>query len=113
MATVEEVEATIDRLIRSLENVDQSARAMLPSRRTIEARCPDLGLVYHAEWQAGKLGELHEGSPPKRADIRIEVDSEDLMAMAKGDLDFRTAYQRQQVRVDASMRDLLRLRAAL
>lgn len=113
MATVEEVQATLERLVRAIENLDQGSRAMLPSRRTIEARCPDIGLVYHAEWRSGSLGELVEGPAPKRPDIRVEVSSEDLMAMAAGELDFRTAYQGQRVRIDASMRDLLRLRAAL
>lgn len=113
MATVEEVETTLDELIRRLERVDQGSRSMLPSKRMIEARCADLGLVYHASWRSGKLGTLTEGAPDRRADIRIEIDSDDLMAMANGDLTFKTAYQTQQIRIEASMTDLLRLRAAL
>ena len=113
MATVEEVETTLADLLRLLERLDPGSRAMLPSRRMIEARCSDLGLVYHAAWRHGKLSDMSEGPCGRRPDIRIEVSSDDLVAMANGELSFKTAYQRQMVRIDASMTDLLRLRAAL
>ena len=113
MATVEEVESTLADLIRLLEKLDPGSRAMLPSRRLIEARCADLGLVYHAAWRNGQLGEMHEGPPSKRADIRIEIDSDDLLAVASGERTFKSAFQSQRIRIDASMTDLLRLRAAL
>ena len=112
MASEEEVEDTILDLMRRLERVDPSYRAMLPSRRTIEAECTDLGLVYHAHWRGGRIGELHAGAAD-RADIRIEVTSEDLLALASGQLDFSRAYATNRVRLDASMTDLLRLRAVL
>ncbi len=112
MASEKQVEATILDLMRRLERVDPSYRSMLPSRRTIEAECPDLGLVYHAHWRNGRIGELHPGAAD-RADIRIEVGSEDLLALARGELDFSRAYATNRVRLDASMTDLLRLRAVL
>lgn len=113
MATVPEVESVLHDCIRMLERVDPSYRAMLPSRRTIQASCPDLGLTYHAFWRNGQLSELHEGPPDRRPDIRISVDSEDLLAMAEGELDFGRAFAQDRVRIQASMTDLLRLRAIL
>lgn len=113
MATPQEVHATLDGLIRQFEQVDESAKSMLPNKRLIEARCDDLGLTYHAQWRSGKLGELCEGHPPKRADIRISVNSNDLLALAAGLLTFKQAWSAQQIRIDASMTDMLRLRAAL
>lgn len=113
MASVEEVEETILDLLRRLEVVDPTYRAMLPGKRTIEAVCTDLGLAYHADWRQGELSELQPGESIRRPDIRISVESKDLLAMARGDLDFATAYARNRVKVDASMADLLRLRAVL
>jgi predicted lipid carrier protein YhbT len=113
VATAEEVEATLQGLIRRLEDVDPSYRAMLPSRRTIEAECPDLGLVYHALWRNGGLSEIEEGSAPRRPDIRLSVDSDDLLALANGRMDVGRAYADGRIRIQASMTDLLRLRAAL
>lgn len=85
---------------------------MLPARRTIEARCTDLGLMYHALWRDGELGQLCEGQAD-RADIRIHVMSTDLPGLADGSLRFRDAYAAQRLRIDASLTDLLRLRAVL
>lgn len=112
MATIEDVEQTLADLIRRLQRIDPGYRSMLPSRRTIEASCDDLGIVFHAYWRNGRLSDIHEG-PADRPDIRIVVDSDDLMAMANGELTFREAYVSQRVRLDASVTDLLRLRAAL
>lgn len=85
---------------------------MLPARRTIEACCTDLDLMYHALWRSGQLGDLVAGQAP-RPDIRIHVASTDLHDLADGRLPFREAYASQRLRIDASMTDLLRLRAIL
>lgn len=85
---------------------------MLPARRTIEAHCTDLDLMYHAEWRDGQLGRLAEGPAP-RADIRLYVSSTDLGRLAVGTLTFRDAYASRRIRVEASMTDLLRIRAVL
>lgn len=112
MASVEQVEAVLVELIRRADGIDPSTRAMLPSRRVVEARCPDLDLVYHARWSGGQLGEVVAG-PADRPDIRISVDSDDLVAMSAGELAFHRAYASGRIRLDASMTDLLRLRAVL
>jgi hypothetical protein len=85
---------------------------MLPARRTIEATCTDLELVYHAVWRSGRLGDIVPGAA-EAADIRIHVASPDLVRLADGTLQFREAWATQRVRVQASMTDLLRLRAVL
>ncbi len=113
MATEEEVQETLHGLIRRLDDVDPSYRAMMPSKRTIEAQCPDLDLVYHAFWRNGTLSEIETGPSPRRPDIRISVDSDDLVQLANGDLDVGRAYANGRIRIQASMTDLLRLRAAL
>lgn len=112
LTTIEQVEGTLGALIGRLGSLDPSYRAMLPARRSIEARCTDLDVMYHAVWRDGQLGPLFEG-PADRADIRIHVSSTDLDALSTGSLTFRQAYASRRVRVDASLTDLLRLRAVL
>lgn len=112
MATEQEVEQVLSDLVARLETADPTTRAMLPARRTIQARCPDLDLVVHAEWQGGRI-QIVDRPPNAHADIRISVRSDDLVAMANGDLPFGRAYASNRIRVDASMTDLLRLRAVL
>ncbi len=112
MASVEEVEVVLRDLLGRLENVDETTRALLPSKRTIEARCPDLDLIRFALWERGRIKPLDE-LPNTRPDIRISVRSDDLLAIASGELSFSGAYTSSRVRLDASMSDLLRLRALL
>lgn len=112
MATVDEVEKVLDGLLLRVGELDAGTRSVLPDRRTIEARCPDLELVRYARWHDGVLIPLDE-PPPRRADIRVSVRSDDLVAIASGDLPFGRAYAANRLRLDASMTDLLRLRALL
>lgn len=112
MAEVEEVEQILGELLERFGGLDDDARAMLPSSRIIRAACPDLDLIRYARWQDGAL-TLLEDPPARRADIRISVRSDDLVQLVGGELTFRQAYVGGRLRVDASMADLLRLRAAL
>lgn len=68
--------------------------------------------MYHARWCHGELGQLVPGAAD-RADIRIRVASVDLVMLADGRLRFRDAFLSQRLDIDASMADLLRLRAVL
>lgn len=112
MATEDEVDAVLVELLARLGDVDDSMRALLPSSRIIEAQCPDLDYVRHAEWRDGEM-KILDSPPPRRPDIRISVRSDDLMAIVDGELPFVRAYAANKVRLDASMTDLLRLRAVL
>jgi hypothetical protein len=112
VATVEEVEDALVDLLGRLDGVDDTSLAVLPAHRTIEARCPDLDMVRYAEWRDGRMVVLSE-RPARRPDIRVSVRSDDLLAIASGDLPFSRAYASNRIRLDASMTDLLRLRAAL
>ncbi len=112
MASIDEVEQVLAELLTRLETIDESSRALLPSARVIEARCPDLDLVRFARWQRGTI-TLLDDVPPRRPDIRISVRSDDLLAIASGELPFARAFAANKIRLDASMTDLLRLRAVL
>lgn len=112
MATVEEVEATLVRLAKRFERLDGSYEGLLPSQRTVEAVFSDLDRIYHASWHRGQMSDVRSG-PADDADIRVALSSDDLIAMADGDLRFRTAWATNRLRIEASMTDLIRLRTAL
>ncbi len=113
MATVEQVEATMRDLMTRFEAIDETQRALLPSRRIVEAHCPDLGLTWHARLRDGVVTEFEAGPAPDRWQIRITVSSDDLLAMYERRLNIRDAYLSDRLQIRASMTDLLRLRAAL
>lgn len=112
MATPEDVEETLRRLMHRFERLDHPYKSMLPARRTVEAEFPDLDLAYHVEWRDGSLSELRPG-PAGQPQVRVVLDSNDLIAMAHGELGFRRAYATSRVYLDASTTDLLRLRTVL
>jgi hypothetical protein len=112
VATVEEVDEILGDLLERLGDLDPNTRSLMPARRTLEARCPDLDLVRYAIWRDGQLQLLSE-PPARRADIRISVLSDDLLRLHHGEITFSRAYSESRVRLDASMTDLLRLRAIL
>lgn len=113
MATMDQVEGTFSDLIARLDGLDQRQRAMLPSRRVIQATCTDLDTSWHATWRNGAFSEVVDGEAERRPDIRIRLDSDDLVELAAGRLDVARAMSEGRVRIDASMTDLLRLRAVL
>lgn len=113
MASIAQVERTVADLIGRLDKLDSSSRSLLPSRRLIQTDCPDLELQWHALWEDRNLGAVTRGPAPGRPDIRIRVRSDDLLALAEQELEFRNAWQDGRIRIDASVTDLLRLRTAL
>ena len=112
MATEQDVELVIADLLDRIGDVEEPRRTRLPSYRLVEIRCPDLDLVRQAEWRSGRATVL-PGVPTEAADIRIEVASDDLVRLATGELSFARAYASKQLRIHASITDLLRLRAVL
>lgn len=113
MATAEQVEMTMRDLMQRFQAIDDTQRALLPSRRMVEAHCPDLDLTWHARLQAGIVTEFGKGPAPDRWQIRVTVNSDDLLAMYERRLLVRDAYLSDRLKIRASMTDLLRLRAAL
>lgn len=113
MPDAAEVQQVVTALVRRLDDVPPAQRSLLPGRRRLEARCPDMDLAWHATWDGRRLGELQEGPSPRRPDVRIEVGGADLLALHRGELTVGRAWSEQRVRVRASVTDMLRLRAAL
>jgi hypothetical protein len=113
VATVEEVERALGMLADRLDTVDlELRRAVLPSPRTVEAQLIDLGVSFHSVLEDGTLGPIVAGPPDDPPDIRLSGTSEDLMALADGELRFRVAYASGRVKVEAPLQDLLRFTAA-
>lgn len=54
-----------------------------------------------------------DGPPPDRAQIRLAMTGDDLVAMVDGRLNFAKAWASGRIRLEAGFRDLLRLRTLL
>jgi predicted lipid carrier protein YhbT len=109
----DEVEQVLGDLADRVAALDRDLRrAVLPARRSLEVVFADLGVSYHSTLEQGELRAVEQGSLA-RPDVRLTANSDDLLALANGDLPLGAAYADGRVKVEASMLDLLRLRALL
>jgi len=111
--------ATIDECITALRGVlgpIASNKAAEGLDRSLSCRLTDLGQVLVGRLTAGAVRDLHavpdEPSLPK-ADIRLTMTSDDLLALTAGELTFGKAWSSGRLKLDAGIRDLLRLRSLI
>ena len=108
--------ATMDQCMTALKSIlgdlaSHPAAAGLD--RSLSCRLTDLGQVVLGRLSSGAVRDLHavpaDPAPPK-ADIRLTMKSDDLVALTDGDLHFGKAWASGRVKLEAGLRDLLRLR---
>ncbi|MDQ1688070.1 MAG: hypothetical protein QOK42_1045 [Frankiaceae bacterium] len=111
MATRDECLDALQGLAARLSEVDGDLRKKHAVDRTLSCTVTDLGVTYQGRLHEGTLVDVREDDGP--AQIRLQVDSDDLLALVQGDLNFASAWAKGRLRVDASVLDLLRLRTLL
>ncbi|MGY1815757.1 SCP2 sterol-binding domain-containing protein [Blastococcus sp. SYSU D00820] len=84
--------------------------------RTLSCRLTDLGRIVRGRLAGGSVRDLHDeddvpGAP--KADIRLTMTSDDLLALTDGKLSFGPAWASGRVKLEAGLRDMLRLRSLL
>jgi predicted lipid carrier protein YhbT len=109
-------EADCDKALRSL--VDMLARVPADVRskyvleRTVSCRVHDLGVTWSARLCDEGIIGLTTGEDAK-AQVRISIGSDDLLALVEGRLSLPSAFATGKVRVQASPLDMLRLTALI
>jgi hypothetical protein len=115
MASVEECRAALAKLAASMSKADdETKRNMLD--RTVSCYMSDLDVTFTGRLAGGQLVDIteHPGGPPAdKAQIGLAMTSDDLVALTDGRLPFVSAWLSGRVKVDASFRDLLRLRTLM
>ncbi len=116
MASVQECEAALQELAARFAAVDPDLRRKHAVDRTVSCRVPDLGVVFHVRLLDGHVVDLQhravtDGAPA--AQVRLAAASDDLVALVAGDLTPPVAWATGRLTVEASVLDLLRLRALL
>lgn len=109
MATVEECEQALADLADRLAAND-SARRSASFDRTLTCTIRDLDVIFAGRLKDGQLVDIRR-APSKDAQVRLSMSSDDLVALVAGDLKMATAWANGRVRIDASVRDMLRLRS--
>lgn len=128
MATVEECERALHELAARLAAKDgsDSRRAL---DRTLTCDLKDLGVVFAGRLRDGRLEDVRrlpgsDGASPNHrasgspggvsdaaAQVKLAMKSDDLIRLVGGHLNMASAWATGRVKVDASMRDILRLRS--
>ena len=115
MATVQECERALRELAERLAAVDPELRARHVVSRTLACRVPDLEVVFLARLTDDGIEELRcsDGEHTDGAQVRLTAGSDDLVALAGGELSPPVAWATGRLKVQASPLDLLKLRALL
>lgn len=111
MASIEQCSESIAELAERLSSYDPGNRQKKIPDRTLSLYILDHDILYQGCLHKGELVDIEVIEPGgTRADIRISLKSDDLVALTAGDLHFAHAWATGRLRIDASLRDLLRLR---
>ncbi len=113
MASLDECRVAVHELAARLANVDHDARKKQIPDRTLELKLLDLDISFRGRLHQGELIDIEESEDTSRPDVRLVMSSDDLVAMTNGELKFAHAWATGRVRLDASIRDLLRLRSMM
>ncbi|KJY27308.1 MULTISPECIES: SCP2 sterol-binding domain-containing protein [unclassified Streptomyces] len=115
MANAEECREALEQLSRNLAKSTGDVRTAAGLDRSLSCRITDLDLTFTGRLRAGSIQDVeqHPGSPTGKADIRLTMSSDDLLALVGGRLNFASAWVGGRVKLEAGFRDLLRLRTLL
>jgi hypothetical protein len=111
MATVDECRAALIDLAANMAR-DPQAAARVNLDRSLSCHIRDLDVHFRGRLQGGTIADLTDGEDPK-AQIKLAVASDDLLALVAGRLHFASAWAGGRVSVKASFGDLLKLRKLL
>ncbi|MFI2643451.1 SCP2 sterol-binding domain-containing protein [Streptomyces sp. NPDC018610] len=115
MATIEECRAALEKLSDSMANADGDVRDAAALDRSVSCHITDLDVTFAGRLTGGRIDvrDTVPGPPPEKAQIRLAMSGDDLVALVGGELNFATAWGSGRVRLEAGLLDLFRLRKLL
>ncbi|MGX1852145.1 SCP2 sterol-binding domain-containing protein [Streptomyces sp. NBC_01456] len=115
MATLDQCRAALDRLAQNMSSADGRVRGATAVHRSLSCRITDLDVTFVGRLADGTIQDVTHvpGPPPHKADIRLTMTGDDLVALVDGKLNFARAWSSGRVKLEAGLRDLLRLRTLL
>jgi putative sterol carrier protein len=108
VATLEQCEAAMHDLAARLQAKDPAERRAGFDRR-LSCTIRDLGAVFNGRLHDGLLDDITQVSKPD-GQVRLELTSDDLLALVDGKLNLASAWASGRVKVHAGVRDVMRLR---
>jgi putative sterol carrier protein len=109
VATVEECEQALADLADRLAT-NESTQRSVSFDRTLTCTIRDLDVIFAGRLKGGQLVDIRR-APSRDAQIKLSMSSSDLVALVAGHLKVASAWATGRVKIDASIRDILRLRS--
>ena len=115
MATIGECRAALDKLSDSMGSAEGDVRAAAAMDRSVSCHLTDLETTFVGRLTGGRIEvrDTLSGPPREKAQIRLAMTGDDLVALVDGRLNFAKAWGSGRVRLEAGLRDLFRLRKLL
>ena len=113
MKSAEECRQALQKLASRLSEMSPADRDAYFGNQTMSVTIPDLGVTFWTRLDSGDapVREIGPGEPP--ADIRLTANSDEVVSLAESPMNIARAWVAGRVKIEASMRDLLRLRRLL
>lgn len=113
MHSAEECREALQKLAGRLAELSPADRENYFGNRSISVTIPDLGVAYATRLGTGDdpVREAAPDDPP--ADIRLTADSDEVVALADSPMNIARAWVAGRVTIEASVKDLFRLRRLL
>ncbi|MFE3406510.1 SCP2 sterol-binding domain-containing protein [Streptomyces anulatus] len=115
MATMAECRSALRRLSDNLAAAEGDVRGTAALDRSLSCHIKDLDITFTGRLTDGRIlvRDTVEGPPREKAEIRLAMTGDDLVALVDGELNFAKAWSSGRVRLEAGFRDLLKLRSLL
>ncbi|MFH8801819.1 sterol-binding protein [Streptomyces sp. NPDC017936] len=115
MATIEECRAALEKLSENMRGAEGDVRAAASLDRSVSCRITDLDVTFAGRMTGGRIlvQDTLAGPPREKAQIRLAMTGDDLVALVGGELHFAKAWGSGRVRLEAGLRDLFHLRKLL
>jgi predicted lipid carrier protein YhbT len=115
MATTEECRAALEKLSDNMQNAEGDVATAASMDRSVSCRITDLDVTFVGRMTGGRIvvRDTIQGPPKEKAQIRLTMAGDDLVALVNGELNFAKAWGSGRVKLEAGLRDLLQLRKLL
>ena len=113
MTSAEECRTALQKLAGRLGELTPAEREEYFGNRTISVTIPDLGVTFVSRLGSGDdpVREAVPGEPP--AAIRMTANSDEVIALCEQPMNIARAWITGRIKIEASMKDLFRLRRLL
>ena len=115
MATIEECRAALEKLSDNMQHAEGDVAAATALDRSVSCRITDLDITFVGRMTGGRIvvQDTIQGSPKEKAQIRLTMNGDDLVALVDGELNFAKAWGSGRIKLEAGLRDLFQLRKLL